>query len=101
MAANLVDTITSKTDSQLYDMVESGWSATFAKVEIARRGIPSTRPKVKVAKSKVSRGIGHARRRCGVTGGYVDVEKITVGNLRAPMPGQNVEPWNRHATGRA
>lgn len=94
MAVALADTILHKTPDDLYKMVESGWNATVARVELTRRGLPTKRPKV-----KAKRGSGSprfkAKRHCGVTGGHVDLSKHTP-LPRETMPGQNVEPWNRY-----
>lgn len=98
MAKSLVDTLRNKTDKQLREMVESGWNMTIAGAELDRRGAPHKAPKV--PKSTVSRGRGHARRKCGVTGGYVDPMSIQEVNLRPPVVGQKLDPWQRYAIGR-
>ena len=74
MAEKLSDTIFLKSPDQLYDMVESGWNATVARVELARRSLPATRPP---SRSKRRRGSLHAKRRQRPSGGFVDHSTIS------------------------
>jgi len=93
LATLLKDTLHTKTPSELYDLVESGWNVSYARVELARRGLPLTRPK-KPKKRSNSAPRFHAKRRVKVTSGFVDVP--TYARIpREHLPGAPIEPWNR------
>lgn len=103
MATPLKDTLHLKTASQLYDMVESGWSSTIARVELARRGLPLTRPSQgKRRRARRTDEAGRplpptsqgmkAKRHGGVTSGYVDPSRITP-MPKTTLPGQSIPPY--------
>jgi hypothetical protein len=92
MATLLRETLHLKTPDELYDLVESGWNATVASLELARRGLPAVRPKPK----RMRRRRGHmgmrAKRIGGITSGYVDRSKVTP--LPKPsLPGSSIPPY--------
>ena len=97
MPIRVADRIKTDSPDTLYRMVETGLSSSAAIVELSLRGLPLTRPKPKRApKSRIHM---HAKRKCGVTGGYVDRDTIT--HLGRPsQPGQALAPWQKNATGR-